>query len=101
VTHYSTVSDHDFSDDRPVCLGNFSRNGAGGEGDATAYVRNLFNVPVIAYSGENDRQMQASRIMEKAYAAEGMHLPHIVGPGMGHAVSLGTPVAQLLQTRPA
>jgi hypothetical protein len=56
---------------------------------------------VIAYSGENDRQMQASRIMEKAYAAEGMHLPHIVGPGMGHAVSLGTPVAQLLQTRPA
>jgi len=56
-----------------------------GEGDATAYTRNLFNVPVIAYSGENDRQLQASRIMEEAYENEGMHLPHIIGPGMGHA----------------
>lgn len=61
---------------------------AGGEGDATAYVRNLFNVPVIAYSGENDRQLQASRVMEEAYAREGMHLPHLIGPGMGHAVRI-------------
>ena len=57
-----------------------------GEGDATCYVRNLFNIPyVLAYSGENDRQLQASRIMQAAYAEEGRHLPHIIGPGMGHA----------------
>jgi hypothetical protein len=30
-----------------------------GEGDAMACLRNLFNVPVLAYSGENDRQIQA------------------------------------------
>eukprot|EP01052_Picozoa_sp_SAG31_P002146 SAG31_NODE_73_length_27793_cov_26.900520_3_plen_88_part_00 len=59
---------------------------SGGEGDATACVRNLFNVPVIAYSGENDRQIQASRIMEEAYAREGKTLPHLIGPAMGHAV---------------
>jgi pimeloyl-ACP methyl ester carboxylesterase len=57
-----------------------------GEGDATCYVRNLFNIPyVLAYSGEHDRQIQASRVMEQAFAEEGQHLPHIIGPGMGHA----------------
>ena len=56
-----------------------------GEGDATAYTRNLFNVPVLCYSGENDAQMYAARIMEECYEMEGRTLPHIVGPGMGHA----------------
>ena len=49
------------------------------------YTRNLFNVPVLCYSGENDAQMYAGRIMEECYEAEGRTLPHIVGPGMGHA----------------
>ncbi len=52
--------------------------------DAPNYVRNLFNVPVIAYSGEFDKQIQAARVMEEAYAAEGRKLPHLIGPGMGH-----------------
>ena len=41
-----------------------------GEGDATAYTRSLFNVPVLAYSGENDRQLQASRVMVSTTACE-------------------------------
>jgi hypothetical protein len=41
-------------------------------------------VPVIAYSGENDKQIQAARIMEEAYAAEGEKLTHLIGPGVEH-----------------
>lgn len=52
--------------------------------DVPAYTRNLFNVPVVAYSGENDRQIQAARVMEAAYHAHGRRLPHEIGPGMGH-----------------
>src|SRR5690606_15225159 len=52
--------------------------------DAPNYVRNLFNVPVIAYSGELDKQIQAARVMEEAYSAEGKELTHLIGPGMGH-----------------
>lgn len=52
--------------------------------DVPAYVRNLFNTEVIAYSGENDKQIQAARIMEEAYAAEGRKLTHLIGPGVEH-----------------
>ncbi len=52
--------------------------------DVPNYVRNLFNVPVIAYSGEKDKQIQAARVMEEAFAAEKMKLRHIVGPDMEH-----------------
>lgn len=52
--------------------------------DVPDYVRNLFNLPVIAYSGENDKQIQAARVMEEAFAAEGQQLNHQIGPGMGH-----------------
>lgn len=52
--------------------------------DAPDYVRTLFNVPVIAYSGENDKQIQAARVMEEAYQQEGQKLTHLIGPGMGH-----------------
>lgn len=52
--------------------------------DAPGYVRNLFNIPVVAYSGEVDRQIQAARVMEEAYRANGRELVHIIGPGMGH-----------------
>ncbi len=48
------------------------------------YTRNLFNLPVIAYSGENDKQIQAARVMEEAFQAEGRTLDHLIGPGMGH-----------------
>lgn len=52
--------------------------------DVPCYTRNLFNVPVIAYSGEDDKQIQAARVMERAFAAEGRTLKHIIGPGTGH-----------------
>jgi predicted esterase len=52
--------------------------------DVPGYTRNLFNLPVIAYSGEMDKQIQAARVMEEAYQAEGRTLEHLIGPGMGH-----------------
>ncbi len=52
--------------------------------DAPNYVRNLFNIPVTAYSGEVDKQIQAARVMEEAYRSQGRELPHLIGPGMGH-----------------
>ena len=52
--------------------------------DVPCYVRNLLNLPVVAYSGEKDKQIQAARIMESAFYREGYELPHIIGPGMGH-----------------
>ena len=55
-----------------------------GQYDVPGYVRNLFNVPVIAYSGELDKQIQAARVMEEAYKQQGRTLPHRIGPGMGH-----------------
>ncbi len=52
--------------------------------DVPNYVRNLFNVPVLAYSGEEDKQKQAADLMAEAFAAEGRELRHVIGPGMGH-----------------
>ncbi len=52
--------------------------------DVPSYVRNLFNVPVVAYSGEIDKQKQAALVMEEAFAENGQKLTHLIGPGMGH-----------------
>jgi predicted esterase len=52
--------------------------------DVPDYVRNLFNTRVIAYSGENDKQIQAARVMEAAYEKEGRQLEHLIGPGVEH-----------------
>ena len=52
--------------------------------DATAYAANLSNLPVLAYSGELDKQRQAAEIMSKAMAAEGLTLEHLIGPQTEH-----------------
>ncbi len=52
--------------------------------DVPCYTRNLFNLPTIAYSGENDKQIQAAQIMEEAFLAEGRKLEHLIGPGVEH-----------------
>lgn len=52
--------------------------------DVPNYTRNLFNLPVVAYSGEVDKQIQAARVMERAFLEHGRKLPHLIGPGMGH-----------------
>ncbi len=52
--------------------------------DVPNYTTNLFNLPVVAYSGENDKQIQAARVMEEAFEKEGQKLTHLIGPKMGH-----------------
>lgn len=52
--------------------------------DVPAYARNLLNIPVIAYSGEIDKQKDAADYMAEVLMSHGTPLPHIIGPGMGH-----------------
>ncbi|MCU0703038.1 MAG: prolyl oligopeptidase family serine peptidase [Fimbriiglobus sp.] len=52
--------------------------------DATEYAGNLFHLPTVAYSGENDKQKQAADIMVKYAKAAGVEFPHIIGKGAGH-----------------
>ena len=52
--------------------------------DATVYAANLANVPLVAYSGEIDKQKQAADIMERYAAKEGLTFPHIIGPQTAH-----------------
>jgi hypothetical protein len=53
--------------------------------DCTDYAANLFNLPTVAYSGENDSQKQAADMMEAAMKKEGLDLVHIIGPKTKHA----------------
>lgn len=52
--------------------------------DCTDWAINLTNCPTIAYSGEEDRQIQAALMMDRAMKKNGQRLVHIIGPGMGH-----------------
>ncbi|HYG78693.1 MAG TPA: prolyl oligopeptidase family serine peptidase [Planctomycetota bacterium] len=52
--------------------------------DSVDYAVNLFNVPTIAYSGELDKQKQASDAMAKAMKEEGIELKHVIGPNTPH-----------------
>jgi dienelactone hydrolase len=53
--------------------------------DCTDYAANLFNCPVVAYSGENDRQKQAADKMAEAMERDGLRLVHLIGPKTGHS----------------
>jgi len=53
--------------------------------DCPEYAANFYNLPVVAYSGENDNQKQAADIMARALAAEGIRLVHVIGPKTGHS----------------
>ena len=48
------------------------------------YVRNLFNLPVLAYSGEIDGQRDAAEFMSETFQSEGQKLHHLIGPKMPH-----------------
>jgi len=63
--------------------------------DVPNYTTNLFNLPVVAYSGENDKQIQAARVMEEAFEKEGQQLTHLIGPKMGHKYAPET-LAQIM-----
>ena len=52
--------------------------------DVPVAARNFFNVPLVAYSGEEDKQRDGAEYMQETLAAEGYELKHYIGPGMGH-----------------
>ncbi len=52
--------------------------------DATKYAGNLFNLPIVAYSGEIDKQKQAADVMAREMKKEGLELVHIIGPQTEH-----------------
>jgi pimeloyl-ACP methyl ester carboxylesterase len=52
--------------------------------DATANAANLRMVPLVAYSGAEDSQIQAARAVEKAMWELGLKLTHLIGPKTGH-----------------
>ena len=53
--------------------------------NATDYALNFFNLPLVAYSGEVDRQKQAADVMAVALAKEGLEMTHIIGPKTAHS----------------
>jgi dienelactone hydrolase len=52
--------------------------------DSVDYAANIFNCPLVAYSGEIDGQKQAADMMALALADEGMTMTHIIGPQTAH-----------------
>ncbi|GIX03144.1 MAG: hypothetical protein KatS3mg113_0150 [Planctomycetaceae bacterium] len=54
--------------------------------DCPGYAANLAFLPVVAYSGELDKQKQAADIMAEAMQREGLSLLHIVGPMTAHKI---------------
>ncbi|MDZ4401102.1 prolyl oligopeptidase family serine peptidase [Prosthecobacter sp.] len=52
--------------------------------DVPDYARNFFNVPLISYSGELDAQRDSAEYMIEVLGKEGLHPPHLIGPGMPH-----------------
>lgn len=53
--------------------------------NATDYAANFFNLPVIAYNGDQDPQRQAADIMASNMEAEGLTLSRVWGRNIGHA----------------
>jgi hypothetical protein len=52
--------------------------------DVPDYARNFLNVPLVSYSGEVDAQRDSAEYMMEVLAKEGLHPPHLIGPGMPH-----------------
>jgi pimeloyl-ACP methyl ester carboxylesterase len=53
--------------------------------NATDYAGNLYHVPTVAYSGQNDRQKQAADVMARELKKVGIDLLHVIGPNTGHS----------------
>jgi predicted esterase len=52
--------------------------------DALDYAENAFNIPVVAYSGDQDPQMQAARNIETKLKQLNIPMTHLVAPGLAH-----------------
>ncbi len=64
--------------------------------NATDYAANFFELPVIAYNGDQDPQRQAADIMARNMEEEGMTLARVWGLNIGHAY---TPAAKVELSR--
>jgi len=60
--------------------------------NATDYAANFFELPIVAYNGDQDPQRQAADIMARNMEAEGMTLSRVWGLNIGHAY---TPAAKV------
>ena len=54
--------------------------------DCPPWVRNLSHCPIVAYSGEIDRQKQAADVMAEAFRDIGIAMLHVIGPETAHAI---------------
>jgi pimeloyl-ACP methyl ester carboxylesterase len=52
--------------------------------DAVDYAENVYNVPVVAYSGEDDPQLKAARNIEAALKGTDLSITHLIAPKLGH-----------------
>jgi predicted esterase len=52
--------------------------------DAADYAENAFDVPVVAYAGENDPQLQAAKNIEAKLKPLGIPMTLLVAPGLKH-----------------
>jgi dienelactone hydrolase len=52
--------------------------------DAVDYAENAFNVPIVAYGGDQDPQLAASRNIEARLKPLGIPMTHIIAPGLAH-----------------
>ena len=52
--------------------------------DVPNYRRNFLNGPLLAYSGEKDKQKAAADLMAVELAKEGLELRHVIGSEMAH-----------------
>jgi predicted esterase len=52
--------------------------------DAVDYAENAFNVPVVAYAGADDAQLQAARNIEARLKPLGIPMTLLVAPGLAH-----------------
>jgi pimeloyl-ACP methyl ester carboxylesterase len=54
--------------------------------DAVDYAENAFDVPIVAYSGEDDPQIQAARNIEEQLKKLGLsaHMTHLIAPKLKH-----------------
>jgi dienelactone hydrolase len=53
--------------------------------DAVDYAENALNVPVVAYAGDQDPQLQAARNIEARLKPLGIPMTLLVAPGLGHS----------------
>ncbi len=79
-----------------------------GQNDVPDCRRNLLNLPIVSYSGENDKQRASAEIMTEELRREGLALTHLIGPGTEHKYHPEVQediqkrvMAELLKPRPA